>query len=217
MATEGYCLCKTVRFELDFKIEATSNCHCQFCRRAHGAAFVTTALVPTSALRITAGEESIARHQGRYFCRTCGSRLFNRGDSYPDATSLVVTSLAQDPTVRPAAHMREPARSVFDRLDLALELRDGGEFLVEQLVATLDVELSELSASFAQVLRRSAYLTRPVVLRQQSLERRQRRVRFVDQRRVRAIRREARVGARTSTARRVAARLRVFMTSSEFG
>ncbi len=111
MATEGYCLCKTVRFELDFEIVATSNCHCQFCRRAHGAAFVTTALVPTSALRITAGEESIARHQGRYFCRTCGSRLFNRGDSYPDATSLVVTSLAQDPTVRPAAHMNVESKA----------------------------------------------------------------------------------------------------------
>ena len=80
MATEGHCLCQTVRYELDFQIEATSNCHCQHCRRAHGAAFVTSALVPTNALRITAGEQSIARHQGRYFCATCGSRLFNRSD-----------------------------------------------------------------------------------------------------------------------------------------
>ena len=105
MATEGHCLCETVRYELEFEIEATSNCHCQYCRRAHGAAFVTTALVPTIALRITAGEQSIARHDGRYFCRTCGSRLCNRSDSYPDATSLVVTSLSVEPTARPVIHM----------------------------------------------------------------------------------------------------------------
>ena len=105
MPTEGHCLCGAVRFELDFEIKATSNCHCQYCRRAHGAAFVTTALVPTSALRITAGEQSIARHQGRYFCGTCGSRLFNRSESHPDATVLVVTSLAREPTRRPVAHM----------------------------------------------------------------------------------------------------------------
>ncbi len=105
MATEGHCLCGVVRYELDFQIEATSNCHCQYCRRAHGAAFVTTTLVPTSALRITAGEQSITRHQGRYFCGTCGSRLFNRSDSYPASTSLVVSSLAHEPTIRPSAHM----------------------------------------------------------------------------------------------------------------
>ncbi len=118
MATEGHCLCKAVRYELDFQIEAMSNCHCQYCRRAHGAAFATTALVPTSALRITAGERSIARHLGRYFCGTCGSRLFNRSDSYPDATSLVVTSLAQEPSVRPAVHMNiESKAPLYEILD----------------------------------------------------------------------------------------------------
>jgi len=111
MATEGHCLCETVRYELDFQIETTSNCHCGYCRRAHGAAFVTTALVPTRTLRITAGEQSIARHRGRYFCGTCGSRLFNRSDSYPDATSLVITSLAQEPTVRPVAHMNVESKA----------------------------------------------------------------------------------------------------------
>ena len=106
MAAEGHCLCGAVRYELDFQIEATSNCHCRYCRRAHGAAFVTTALVPTRALRITTGEQSIARHEGRYFCSICGSRLFNRADAHPEATALVVASLAQEPTRPPAARRR---------------------------------------------------------------------------------------------------------------
>ncbi len=105
MALAGHCLCKAVCFELDFEIQAITNCHCQFCRHAHGAAFVTTALVPTSALLITSGEDNIARHDGRYFCGNCGTRLFNRSDSFPHATSLVVTSLIEEPSTPPVAHM----------------------------------------------------------------------------------------------------------------
>ncbi len=114
----GHCLCGAVRYELDCEIRSVTNCHCRYCRRAHGAAFATTALVPSSALRITAGEDSIARHGGRYFCRVCGSRLFNRPEAYPAATALVVTSLADEPTLRPAAHMNVESKAPwYDILD----------------------------------------------------------------------------------------------------
>jgi hypothetical protein len=122
MAIRGHCLCGAVRYELDAEPTVLSNCHCQFCRRAHGAAFATTALVPTSALRIVAGEASIQRHQGRFFCRTCGSRLFNRSDSHPQATSLVVTSLAREhePSLRPAAHLNVESKAPwYEILDAA--------------------------------------------------------------------------------------------------
>ncbi len=111
MALQGHCLCEAVRYELEFDVQAMSNCHCQFCRRAHGAAFATTALVPTSALRFTSGEESIQRHQGRYFCGICGTRLFNRSDSHPGATVLVVTSLAEEPSIRPVVHMNVESKA----------------------------------------------------------------------------------------------------------
>ena len=57
----GRCLCGAIRYELDATIEVLVNCHCQFCRRAHGAAFVTTSPVPTEALRIVEGEGELAR------------------------------------------------------------------------------------------------------------------------------------------------------------
>ena len=79
--------------------------NCQFCRRAHGAAFVTTTPVPTSALRIVAGQSDIANHEGRFFCRKCASRLFNRSESKPmGITALVVASLAEEPSTQPSAH-----------------------------------------------------------------------------------------------------------------
>ena len=72
----GRCLCGHVRYELEGELPPLVNCHCQFCRRAHGAAFVTIAWVPRQHLRIVSGERDIQRFGGeegyRYFCAQCG-------------------------------------------------------------------------------------------------------------------------------------------------
>ena len=104
MPLSGRCLCGVVRYELDAEVRALVNCHCQFCRRAHGAAFVTTAPVPTRALRFVAGAEHVANYEGRFFCGKCATRLYNRSDAIPDTTALVVTSLDEEPAGAPSAH-----------------------------------------------------------------------------------------------------------------
>jgi hypothetical protein len=114
--TRGHCICGAVEYELSFEIERMSNCHCQFCRRAHGAAFVTSALVPTAALDIKSGLEALVRHEGRYFCGTCGTRLFNRSDEFPGATTLMVSSLEEQPTVEPAMHMNVESKAPWYRI-----------------------------------------------------------------------------------------------------
>ena len=90
MPLTGRCLCGVVRYELDAEVRAIVNCHCQYCRRAHGAAFVTTAPVPSDALRIVAGEQQVTRYEGRFFCGACATRLFNRADAIPETTVLIV-------------------------------------------------------------------------------------------------------------------------------
>ena len=99
----GRCLCGAIRYELDAPVEVLVNCHCQFCRRAHGAAFATASPVPSQALRIVAGEEELSRHGGRFFCRICATRLYNRAPA--GLIVLVVTSLDQEPAIAPSAHM----------------------------------------------------------------------------------------------------------------
>jgi hypothetical protein len=106
----GHCLCGAVRYELDFELQLLTNCHCRFCRRAHGAAFVTVTLVPTDALRVT-GEEHVARHEGRHFCGTCGTRLWNRTEALPGATVLMVASLDPEPETRPALHFNVESKA----------------------------------------------------------------------------------------------------------
>ena len=105
----GSCLCGEVRYELDCELPAIVNCHCQFCRRAHGSAFTTVTWVLASAFRFSAGEKEVAsfsRSGGcRHFCRICATRLFSRADSQADHLSLIVASLDQEPPAGPVAHL----------------------------------------------------------------------------------------------------------------
>lgn len=105
MAQAGGCLCGAVRYTLEGEPGPLLNCHCRFCRRAHGAAFATTTLVPTRRLHVTRGEDRIVRHVARYFCGTCGARLWNRLDEHPAATMLVVASLDEEPAREPVVHV----------------------------------------------------------------------------------------------------------------
>ena len=109
-AGAGRCLCGEVRYALSAPLGPAVNCHCQYCRRAHGAAFVTVAMVPSEALRFVAGAERVReRHtEGvgtRAFCETCATRLYNRPESAPGITMLVVATLDDDRDVRPAMHI----------------------------------------------------------------------------------------------------------------
>lgn len=75
-----------------------SYCHCESCRRVHGAPFVAWTAVPLPAFRLTAGDDEVAiyassRGVARAFCRRCGTPLFYRGDDTPDRIYVPVAIL----------------------------------------------------------------------------------------------------------------------------
>jgi hypothetical protein len=114
----GHCLCGAVRYELSGELGPSFNCHCQYCRRAHGAAFATVAWVPAAALRVTAGGEAIREYRtegvgSRFFCERCGTRLWNRAESTPAYLSLVVGSLDVDPARGPVMHINVESKAVW--------------------------------------------------------------------------------------------------------
>ena len=79
---------------------------------------MTTTPVPDDAFRIVRGEEAIARHVGRSFCRVCGARLFNRSEDHPGVTMLIVTSLDEEPTASPVMHLNLESKAPwFEILD----------------------------------------------------------------------------------------------------
>ncbi len=108
MSHSGSCLCGRVRYDLLEEPVALSNCHCSICRKSHGAAFVTWAVVPEAAFRVSRGEDDLAGYASspgylRRFCRTCGSRLF---ETTPRGIVAVAAgTLDSVPEKRPGLHL----------------------------------------------------------------------------------------------------------------
>ena len=84
---EGRCLCGAVSVRVAHADDARPGaCHCRMCQRWSGALFVCFA-APADAVTVT-GE--VARHASsdiaeRAFCPTCGSHLWMRDTSSPEA------------------------------------------------------------------------------------------------------------------------------------
>lgn len=71
----GGCACGKVRFEAEGEPDRVGICHCLDCRKYHGALFFAAAIYPETQVRVS-GEPQM--YDGRCFCATCGSRVFNR-------------------------------------------------------------------------------------------------------------------------------------------
>jgi hypothetical protein len=78
----GQCLCGSVAFEIDVPARWAWHDHSAASRCAHGAAYATYVGSWRKRLRITRGEDAIARYEHpatktvRSFCATCGTPLF---------------------------------------------------------------------------------------------------------------------------------------------
>lgn len=114
----GSCLCGTVRFEVEGEPRFVSHCHCENCRRAHGAGFVTYAGYREEECRLLAGSEDLAEFQQadtgswRRFCQRCGSTLFFSGDRWAGEVHVAVANLDGELDRLPSAHAyadRSPA------------------------------------------------------------------------------------------------------------
>ncbi len=103
--TGGGCLCGAVRFTyagpLGGELGAVTLCHCAQCRRAQGYG---SAVAPALAagFRVIQGRERIVEYKSspgkkRAFCGACGSPLYSRLDSKPQALRLRLGALDSVP------------------------------------------------------------------------------------------------------------------------
>ena len=105
----GSCLCRSVRYTVAAAISHAEHCHCSMCRKAHGAAFSTNALVPTSALEVF-GSQHLSSYRSspnreKLFCSKCGSQLFIKRLNATEGTVITLGTLDEDPSVRPERHV----------------------------------------------------------------------------------------------------------------
>jgi hypothetical protein len=108
MAIRGSCLCGAVRYEIMDSIRAMGHCHCSICRKSHGAAFATWAIIDPDQFRWTSGVELLQGYDSspgrqRCFCKRCGSPL--AASHAGNVTEVVVATIDGDPGMRPTEHI----------------------------------------------------------------------------------------------------------------
>ena len=108
-SVNGGCLCGAVRFSAELPAKWCAHCHCNMCRRAHGAGYVTWVGFqsekvqlkdPTSALKWHASSADSRRG----FCTQCGSSLFFESEKWAGETHIALGCVDEPHTFKPEAH-----------------------------------------------------------------------------------------------------------------
>lgn len=115
-AHTGSCLCGAIEYSVDDKLEIVVNCHCQYCRLAHGSEFIPVALMASNKLEVLKGKELLSKYEipngtaFRCFCSICGTRLYNHSPS-AKFISLITATLTQSTLITPIANVNMESRN----------------------------------------------------------------------------------------------------------
>jgi len=103
------CLCGRVRIEVDLPAQKAGHCHCDNCRRAHGAGVWTFATFQANAVRVVDGGDELTRHLSdvgstRSFCRVCGTTLLYESPRWPGVVDLSLANFHDSVGAVPGYH-----------------------------------------------------------------------------------------------------------------
>jgi hypothetical protein len=109
MILAGSCLRGALQYEVTGPLGPVASCHCAFCRRVHGAAFTTVALVASTAISWLPSSSGPSRFRTplgniRHFCGRCASPLWNQTPS-SGLAAVVVSSLVEGAQPAPWMHV----------------------------------------------------------------------------------------------------------------
>ena len=106
----GSCLCGAIQYIVNGAIKAVANCHCNICQKTTGGVFGTIAVIGENDLEVIAGQDNLTTYQVsekaiKYFCRTCGTPIFNLHKRYPGNYMTQVGSFDDPSLVTPAINI----------------------------------------------------------------------------------------------------------------
>ena len=81
---QGGCLCGALRYEVQKQPARTTMCHCKFCQRATGGAYLVEPVFESADFAVIRGMPKCYTHvsdgSGKevyiHFCDNCGTKLF---------------------------------------------------------------------------------------------------------------------------------------------
>jgi hypothetical protein len=90
---QGGCLCGAVRFATSAEPLGVTYCHCKFCQRATGSAYMVEPIFYKTKFEIISGKpatyaqtsEGSGKQVTIHFCSTCGTKLFLSFERFPQA------------------------------------------------------------------------------------------------------------------------------------
>lgn len=93
---EGGCLCGAIRYETLTAPSRVTVCHCSFCQRATGAAYMVQPVFDDVDLRLLAGVprvyDAVSAGSGKvihvHFCADCGTKLWLSFERFPGKLGL---------------------------------------------------------------------------------------------------------------------------------
>ncbi len=87
---EGGCFCGAIRYAVSADPVRVTICHCKFCQRATGSAYMVEPVFDLENLRIIRGEPATYDHRSAgsgkivhiHFCRNCGTKIYLSFERY---------------------------------------------------------------------------------------------------------------------------------------
>lgn len=93
---QGGCLCGKIRYEVSNQPARTTMCHCRFCQKATGAAYMVQPAYEAASFSVIKGSPKMYTHVSEgsgkaidiNFCDTCGTKLFRTFERFEGAVGV---------------------------------------------------------------------------------------------------------------------------------
>ena len=93
---EGGCLCGDIRYKAIAAPLRVTFCHCRFCQRATGSAYLVEPVFSKADVVLTKGAPALYAHRSKgsgkivdvHFCARCGTKLYLGFERFPDVVGV---------------------------------------------------------------------------------------------------------------------------------
>ncbi len=118
--TTGRCICGAVHYTAKNPPARMAQCHCKDCQRSSGTGHMSLAFFSEDDIEITGqatgygATADSGNINTRYFCPTCGSRLYSRNSARPGVVAIAVGSADNNEWFESAAVVYTKDRQSWD-------------------------------------------------------------------------------------------------------
>lgn len=93
---DGGCLCGELRYQVKSPPSGVTVCHCRFCQKTTGGAYLVEPFFDKSEFSLTEGNAKVYEHLSEgsgkqvyiHFCDNCGTALFLTFERFPDDVGI---------------------------------------------------------------------------------------------------------------------------------